>query len=230
MRATLLIDIKNITNQEHAQSTCRIGTSYIPSVPPALLHLSCGTIFAPHACWFSAWTALEKPVCGAYHTIDVTKWVRLSNKLSAILDTLLHRPQPPFPIATNHAPTVGFNFATVRVDDMSFDVWDVGGQHRIRSLWRHYFNSMSNCIMSIQPHAGAFMELIAIFQICITFWPRFTGVSAVVFVVDSTDHSRFNEAKVELHRALCHPRLHGIPLLVFANKQDIDGGESWQTR
>lgn len=37
------------------------------------------------------------------------------------------------------APTVGFNVETVKQKNVSFAVWDCGGQERIRPLWRHYF-------------------------------------------------------------------------------------------
>jgi len=36
-------------------------------------------------------------------------------------------------------PTIGFNVETVTRKNLSFSVWDVGGQDQIRSLWRHYF-------------------------------------------------------------------------------------------
>ena len=37
-------------------------------------------------------------------------------------------------------PTIGFNVETVQpVKNVSFTVWDVGGQDKIRPLWRHYF-------------------------------------------------------------------------------------------
>lgn len=36
-------------------------------------------------------------------------------------------------------PTVGFNVETVKQKNISFAVWDCGGQERIRPLWRHYF-------------------------------------------------------------------------------------------
>ena len=52
----------------------------------------------------------------------------------------------------------------------------------------------------------------------------------MLFVVDSTDHARFHEAKIELHRALSHPQLDSATLLVLANKQDIDGGKSREWR
>ena len=36
-------------------------------------------------------------------------------------------------------PTVGFNVETVKYKNTKFNVWDVGGQDKIRPLWRHYY-------------------------------------------------------------------------------------------
>ena len=36
-------------------------------------------------------------------------------------------------------PTIGFNVETVEYKNISFTVWDVGGQDKIRPLWRHYY-------------------------------------------------------------------------------------------
>lgn len=40
-------------------------------------------------------------------------------------------------------PTVGFNVETVTYKNVKFNVWDVGGQDKIRPLWRHYFSGWS---------------------------------------------------------------------------------------
>ena len=40
-------------------------------------------------------------------------------------------------------PTVGFNVETVTYKNVKFNVWDVGGQDKIRPLWRHYFSGKS---------------------------------------------------------------------------------------
>jgi len=39
-------------------------------------------------------------------------------------------------------PTVGFNVETVTYKNTKFNVWDVGGQDKIRPLWRHYFSGI----------------------------------------------------------------------------------------
>lgn len=37
-------------------------------------------------------------------------------------------------------PTIGFNVETITpVPGLTLTVWDVGGQERLRALWRHYY-------------------------------------------------------------------------------------------
>ena len=50
------------------------------------------------------------------------------------------------------------------------------------------------------------------------------GTQALVFVVDSADRARIDEAKTELHRIINDREMKDTILLVFANKQDIAGG------
>uniref|UniRef100_A0A8B9NQF0 ADP ribosylation factor 1 n=1 Tax=Accipiter nisus TaxID=211598 RepID=A0A8B9NQF0_9AVES len=90
-------------------------------------------------------------------------------------------------------PTIGFNVETVEYKNISFTVWDVGGQDKIRPLWRHYFQN----------------------------------TQGLIFVVDSNDRERVNEAREELMRMLAEDELRDAVLLVFANKQlPLDLGQS----
>ena len=84
-------------------------------------------------------------------------------------------------------PTIGFNVETVEYKNISFTVWDVGGQDKIRPLWRHYF----------------------------------ANTHGLIFVVDSNDRERVEDACEELHRMLREDELRDSVLLVFANKQDL---------
>jgi len=84
-------------------------------------------------------------------------------------------------------PTIGFNVETVEYKNISFTVWDVGGQDKIRPLWRHYFQN----------------------------------TQGLIFVVDSNDRERVQEAQEELKRMLNEDELRDAALLVFANKQDL---------
>ncbi|XP_027076210.1 ADP-ribosylation factor 1-like isoform X2 [Coffea eugenioides] len=46
-------------------------------------------------------------------------------------------------------PTIGFNVETVEYKNASFTVWDVGGQDKIRPLWRHYFQNTQGLIFVV---------------------------------------------------------------------------------
>lgn len=84
-------------------------------------------------------------------------------------------------------PTIGFNVETLDYKNVSFTVWDVGGQDKIRTLWRHYFQN----------------------------------TQGVIFVVDSNDRERVDEARAELSRMLSEEELNDAALLILANKQDL---------
>merc|ERR1712031_52556 len=84
-------------------------------------------------------------------------------------------------------PTIGFNVETVEYKNIRFTVWDVGGQDKIRPLWRYYY----------------------------------TGTQGLIFVVDSNDRDRVEDAREELMNMLNEDEMRDAVLLVFANKQDL---------
>nr|BAK00027.1 predicted protein [Hordeum vulgare subsp. vulgare] len=43
-------------------------------------------------------------------------------------------------------PTIGFNVEKVQYKNVLFTVWDVGGQEKLRPLWRHYFNNTDGLV------------------------------------------------------------------------------------
>lgn len=45
-----------------------------------------------------------------------------------------------------HTPYPGFNVEKVQYKNVVFTVWDVGGQEKLRPLWRHYFNNTDGLI------------------------------------------------------------------------------------
>ncbi|TPX34430.1 hypothetical protein SeMB42_g07322 [Synchytrium endobioticum] len=104
--------------------------------------------------------------------------------------TILYKLTPSPPIAT--IPTVGFNVESVVYKKTRFNVWDVGGQDKIRPLWRHYY----------------------------------TGTTGLIYVVDSHDRARMDEARDELHRIVHDREMRDACVLVFANKQDLPGALS----
>ena len=46
-------------------------------------------------------------------------------------------------------PTIGFNVETVEYKNLKFTVWDVGGQDKLRPLWRHYFQNTNGVIFVV---------------------------------------------------------------------------------
>jgi len=84
-------------------------------------------------------------------------------------------------------PTIGFNVETVEYKNISFTVWDVGGQDKIRPLWRHYYQN----------------------------------TQGLIFVVDSNDRDRVEDAKEEMNKMLNEDEMRDAAVLVFANKQDL---------
>ncbi|CAB4061881.1 ARL4 [Lepeophtheirus salmonis] len=69
----------------------------------------------------------------------------------------------------NTAPTIGFNCEKVRTGGVNFLVWDVGGQDKLRPLWRSY----TRC------------------------------TDGIIFVIDSCQVDRLEEAKLELLKISC---------------------------
>merc|ERR1711971_1090100 len=84
-------------------------------------------------------------------------------------------------------PTIGFNVETVEYKNISFNVWDIGGQDKIRKLWRYYY----------------------------------ANTQGLIFVIDSNDRERIEDAREELAQMLTEDEMRDAVLLVFANKQDL---------
>lgn len=41
----------------------------------------------------------------------------------------------------NVTPTAGFNIKSVAADGFKLNVWDIGGQSKIRPYWRNYYEN-----------------------------------------------------------------------------------------
>jgi ADP-ribosylation factor protein 1 len=60
----------------------------------------------------------------------------------------------------NTIPTIGFNVESVKYKNLDLTIWDVGGQERIRKLWRHYYNNIDVVIFVIDSNdCGRFPEV-----------------------------------------------------------------------
>jgi ADP-ribosylation factor protein 1 len=114
-------------------------------------------------------------------------------------------------------PTIGFNVETLEYKNIAFTVWDVGGQEKLRALWRHYFANTQarGAILRNSAQFGAIRRN--------SSEPLPITPQALIFVVDSSDRARLQEAAEELHRLIHEEELKDALLLVFANKQDLPG-------
>merc|ERR1712036_177402 len=65
-------------------------------------------------------------------------------------------------------PTIGFNVEKVEYENINFTVWDIGGQDKIRKLWRYYY----------------------------------ANTQGLIFVIDSNDRDRIEDARLELMQML----------------------------
>eukprot|EP00912_Choanoflagellata_sp_UC4_P001148 UC4_evm1s714 len=84
-------------------------------------------------------------------------------------------------------PTHGFNIKSVVSNGFTLNVWDIGGQRKIRPYWQNYYNE----------------------------------IDVLMYVIDSADKKRLDETGEELRDLLAEDKLLGVPVMVFANKQDL---------
>ncbi|CAH1784855.1 unnamed protein product [Owenia fusiformis] len=84
-------------------------------------------------------------------------------------------------------PTQGFNIKSVQSQGFKLNVWDIGGQRKIRPYWKNYFEN----------------------------------TDVLIYVIDSADKKRLGESGEELEELLEEEKLAGVPVLIFANKQDL---------
>ncbi|CAH8510009.1 unnamed protein product [Heterobilharzia americana] len=85
----------------------------------------------------------------------------------------------------------GFNIKSVQSQGFKLNVWDIGGQRKIRPYWKNYFEN----------------------------------TDVLIYVIDSADKKRFEETGEELMELLSEDKLAGVPLIIFANKQDLISAE-----
>ena len=65
-------------------------------------------------------------------------------------------------------PTIGFNVETVSPrPGVSFTVWDVGGQDKLRPLWKHYFQNAQGRINAVRN--AVVDRLLTIFKFAIKY-------------------------------------------------------------
>ena len=46
-------------------------------------------------------------------------------------------------------PTIGFNVEEIKYKKLTLTVWDIGGQDKLRPLWKHYYNGVNALIFVV---------------------------------------------------------------------------------
>jgi len=94
-------------------------------------------------------------------------------------------------------PTIGFNVETLEYKKLRMTMWDIGGQDKIRPLWKHYYVGSHGIIFVVDSNDD-----------------------------ERLDGRDEGSAKEELWRLLHEDELRGCPVLVYANKQDLPRAKS----
>jgi len=142
--------------------------------------------------------------------------------------------------------TVGLNIGTVDVGKARLMFWDLGGQEELQSLWD------KNCVGTSLVWAPApksypsppatigpaVMGGVSGADAEVEFggtapgkWTEGGGhplpkyyaeCHGVIYVIDSTDEERLSESKRAFEKMVTSEALDGVPILVLANKQDVE--------
>ena len=78
--------------------------------------------------------------------------------------------------------------------NISFIVWDIGGQDEIRSLWRHYYQNTQGIIVVVDSNDREGIDNLS---------------------------GTHNSAKEEFNLLLAEDALRVVSINIFANKQDL---------
>ena len=149
-----------------------------------------------------------------------------------------------------HHPYRYYNIDTAEFDNFSIDSWDLGGQDKMRPLWRHFYANTNGIVYIVDSNdrdrlSDTFSNNDKINLLTFGFikkslsqfdhhenndndrygnfemkWP--VDISSIIFnYAKCCNDDILYSAKGELDLLLAEEDLQGVPLLVFANKQDL---------
>ena len=109
-------------------------------------------------------------------------------------------------------------------------MWDLGGQSSIRPYWRCYY---ANTQVGVSPKrcppaddvSASFTLHLSHPRPSLYLCSRYSQ-QAIIYVIDSADTARLATSRSELLTMLSEDELKAVPVLVFANKQDVEGALS----
>ncbi|XP_023106719.1 ADP-ribosylation factor-related protein 1 isoform X1 [Prionailurus bengalensis] len=113
--------------------------------------------------------------------------------------------------------TVGLNIGTVDVGKARLMFWDLGGQEELQSLWDKA--PRKGLPVGGWPWGGQ----VPVAQHPLSAPPQYYAeCHGVIYVIDSTDEERLSESKRAFEKMVTSEALDGVPILVLANKQDVE--------
>ncbi|CAN0440015.1 unnamed protein product, partial [Ectocarpus sp. 12 AP-2014] len=89
--------------------------------------------------------------------------------------------------AVDTVPTVGFNMEQVEYNNMVMTIWDVGGQAKLRSLWRYYFVDTDALIFMVDASDEARIEEARDEMFHVLRDPNMEGCQTVLIMLNKQD-------------------------------------------
>ncbi|PKU35869.1 adp-ribosylation factor-like protein 3 [Limosa lapponica baueri] len=107
-------------------------------------------------------------------------------------------------------PTQGFNIKSVQSQGFKLNVWDIGGQRKIRPYWRNYFENTDILLLPV-------FSVILVDKLA----AEDTLTGRIQPSYSTTLLLNLLQEVAELAELLDEEKLSGVPVLIFANKQDL---------
>ena len=112
-------------------------------------------------------------------------------------------------------PTQGFNIKSVQTEGFKLNVWDIGGQRKIRwdLFWLEPRSHRGQAVLEELLWQHRYLNLCdRLFRHQALWWNR-AGVAGGSLLISDVSEKSF------LQELLCEEKLKGVPILVYANKQ-----------
>eukprot|EP01084_Bolivina_argentea_P064558 117718_1 len=138
-------------------------------------------------------------------------------------------------------PTIGFNVETIDTKKCNYTCWDIGGQIRIRDVWKHYYEHYTQAIIFVVDDislgdynhyfdANGYSRKHSFYSLLVEGYCRkinkYKNVPTDILNLCHNYYNDGSETSVQvLHTMLQNDefKMHcaGCPIIIFANKQDL---------
>ena len=105
-------------------------------------------------------------------------------------------------------PTLGFNVENVEYSNVKFQIWDVGGQDKLRRLWKHYYKNTSSIIFVVDSYDKKRLDLAKNELHDMIKHPLLENVAILIFANKQDIPGSLNNIEIaetlELHKIINH--------------------------